>query len=140
MRIALGILALAGLPALAQATTFDLFVVNFAFTDNVQSPFSVDLTINPGDTVRWSWINSGHSVTSVAGIAESFNSGIRSSGAVFSHTFTNTGAFAYYCQPHGADNGDGTALGMSANVVVVPAPAAGLAMAMGALAFRRRRR
>lgn len=139
MRVAVGMLVLAGLPAVAAAETIDIFVVNFAFTDDLQSPFSVDKTINLGDTVRWTWFASGHSVTSVMGIAEAFDSGIRSTGFSFSYTFTNQGRFAYYCRPHGADNGDGTALGMSANIIVVPAPASAFGLALLPLAWRRRR-
>ena len=71
-----------------------------------------------GDTIRWVWDASFHTTTSVAGIAESWDSGSRNTGAMFEHTFTNAGSFQYYCIPHGQDNGDGTASGMSGTITV----------------------
>lgn len=62
-----------------------------------------DVTINPGDTVRWVLMgsaNAGHTVTAEDG---SFNSGMTftQSGAVFEHTFTQAGKTTmYHCQTH----------------------------------------
>jgi len=78
--------------------------------------------------VKWSWLGFGlHSVTSVLGSPESFNSGDQSVGS-FSHTFTHVGVYIYYCDQHGFDFGNGTAGGMFAriNVKAVPEPVAGM--------------
>src|ERR1700741_659379 len=50
------------------------------------------VTIHPGDQVTWTWASSGHSTTSVNGI---WDSGIRSQGATFTHTFNTVGTFPY---------------------------------------------
>jgi plastocyanin len=69
--------------------------------DNVFSPSSV--TINPGDTVQWTWGSNDHSSTSgVPGMPNGiWDSGILNSGATFSHTFNSAGTFPYYCTVHG---------------------------------------
>jgi len=121
--------------ALASPQTVQVGVDNFLF--------SGDATIHVGDTVEWHWLNPGtHTVTSVAGTPESFDSGFQSDGSFF-HTFTQAGTYNYYCQLHGFDNGDGTAGGMSAKVTVlaVPEPAfigLGAVATLGALLRRRR--
>ena len=92
-------------------TTFTVDLVNFSF-----SPGTV--TIHVGDTVHWVWNSNNHSTTSVAGIAEHWDSGVHNNGFTFDHTFTQVGAFAYYCVIHGFDNGNGTAGGMSGTVTV----------------------
>jgi len=62
-----------------------------------------DVSINPGDTVRWVLMgstNAGHTVTAEDG---SFDSGkvFTSGGAVFEHTFTKAGVTTmYHCQTH----------------------------------------
>jgi plastocyanin len=109
------------------------------------SDYNPDPTINVGDTVVWSFndFGLGHTVISVAGSAEVFDSGSRTSGT-FQHTFTHAGTFNYYCIFHGFDNGDGTADGMAGTITVVAAPEPGVAA--GVLAFagiwcgRRRKR
>jgi plastocyanin len=83
----------------------------YSFTDNTSG--SSTTTINAGETVTWHWSDSDHSATS--GTCTSgggpygdstctpdnvFDSGIRNSGASFSHTFPNAGTFPYYCQHH----------------------------------------
>lgn len=64
------------------------------------SPFFV--SIQPGDTVKWTWKGSHHSVT--AGTPDNhtglFDSGIQSGGFTFSYTFNNPGTYAYHCDPH----------------------------------------
>jgi plastocyanin len=95
--------------------------------DNFFSPNPV--TINVGDTVQWTWApgSNFHSVTSVIGSLESFDSGDISVGS-FSHTFTHAGTYVYYCDIHGFDFGNGTAGGMFATITVnaVPEPMAAL--------------
>ena len=99
----------------ASATTFNVTVApggNLVF-----SPSSV--TIHPGDTVRWTWGGNFHSSTSgIPGAPNGiWDSGIRTQGATFSHTFNSTGTFPYYCTPHGG------CCGMVATVnVVSPIP------------------
>jgi plastocyanin len=67
----------------------------------VFSPSSV--TVQPGDTVRWTWSGSFHSTTSgVPGAPTGiWDSGLLNQGATFSHTFNTTGTFPYYCTAHG---------------------------------------
>jgi plastocyanin len=70
-----------------------------------------DLTIQVGDTVRWVWGSSGHSVVSgTNGNADNqfcspSNTGcdnppLSSRGATYEHTFTQAGTFPYYCSVH----------------------------------------
>jgi plastocyanin len=100
-------------PDLSAPTTVHVNVANFSFSTNV--------TIHIGDTVEWDWVSGTHTVTSVAGSADPFNSGVKSSGD-FTHVFDVAGTFNYFCSIHGFDNGDGTAGGMSATVTVLPVP------------------
>jgi plastocyanin len=88
-------------------------VINFAFAPN-------PVTIHQGDTVEWVWDTDNHSTTSVAGSLEQWNSGVHDKGFVFEHTFTHVGTFSYYCSLHGYDNRDGTAGGMSGEIIVLP--------------------
>lgn len=70
---------------------------------------NVDLTIDIGDTVRWTWTSINHTVTSEAGSTESFDSGFLGPiGSTFSHTFALEGSNPYYCDIHGAFNMSGT--------------------------------
>ena len=79
------------------------------------SPSSV--TIQPGDTVRWTWNLSGHSSTSgTPGAPDGlWDSGILNQGAMFTHTFNSAGSFPYYCTVHGQ------CCGMTGMVTVVGA-------------------
>lgn len=69
------------------------------------------VTINIGDTVRWTWENGGHSVTGGTPCVPSnvFCSpsntnceagGLSMAGSVYSRTFTQAGTFTYFCNPH----------------------------------------
>jgi plastocyanin len=69
------------------------------------------LTISAGDTVMWMWDSSGHTVNSGTTIegdglfCSPNNSGCgnnpaSNAGAVYSHTFTETGTFPFFCRPH----------------------------------------
>jgi len=66
--------------------------------------FPSSVTIQPGDTVQWTWSASGHSSTSgTPGLPNGlWDSGILNQGATFSHTFPSAGSFPYFCSPHGA--------------------------------------
>lgn len=69
----------------------DVAITNFVF-----SP--ADLTVQPGDTVRW--INNDaapHTATAVGG---QFDSGNLNTGQSYSHVFTADGAFPYVCLYH----------------------------------------
>lgn len=59
-------------------------------------------TIETGDTMRWTWANANpHSVTSLAGSAETFDSGILTGqGTQFSYTFLVEGTNDYQCNVH----------------------------------------
>ncbi len=74
------------------------------------------VSIQPGDTVKWDWKSSMHSVTSgpPGGFTGLFDSGVLGNGSTFSFTFPNSGTFTYHCTPHGA-------FGMTGVVVVAGA-------------------
>jgi len=82
------------------------FLVNV--NDNVFQPST--LTVNVNDKVGWHWIGiNSHSSTSSASPSPLWDSGIRSSGAVFTNTFANNGTFPYHCDVH---------LGQTASITV----------------------
>ena len=82
--------ALGCLPFALSATTANVSIVNFAF-----SPPSVNINVN--DSVNWTWAGSPHSTTSDTGLWES---GVRGTGAIFTHTFTSAGSFPFHCSVH----------------------------------------
>lgn len=88
----------------------------------VFEPFSV--SIQPGDTVMWSWKSNHHTVTAGTPGAPTglFDSGIRNLGSTFSFTFTNPGTFNYYCLPHGADGMSGVVIVAGATPTPTPTP------------------
>ena len=96
--LGIGLLLALG-PSLASATTFTVTVGDGGF---IFSPSSI--TIQPGDTVQWTWSAGGHSSTSGSPGSPSglWDSGILNQGATFSHTFNTAGSFPYFCSPHGA--------------------------------------
>ena len=126
-------LVLAAGPAAAQ-TTHEIDVFNFDFGIN-RVPFDPVITV--GDTVRWRWLDPGHSTTSVDGQAESWDSGtLFGTGLTYEKNFTQVGTFDYFCEPHITI--------MTGQITVIPVPepagvllAAGLA---GAAAWGWRRR
>jgi plastocyanin len=110
--------SLVGYPKPASAATFNVTVGAFnphTWSDDWFVPFSV--TIHPGDQVQWTWASSGHSTTSVNGI---WDSGGRSYGATFTHTFNTVGTFPYYCTQH---HEVGQVIVMSATPTPTPTPA-----------------
>src|SRR5882724_5961489 len=115
VRLSLALAAAILLPSTLPAATVNVAVVNSLF--NPKNP-----TINQGDTVVWTWGNTGgtaHSVTSGACPGGSctadskFGSSIQSSGT-FQHTFNTSGTFPYFCQVHGSS--------MTGSIIVTPAP------------------
>ena len=69
-----------------------------------------------GGTVTWS--NDGQVTHTVMVNGGSFNSGDLNPGQSFSHTFTQSGTFSYYCQPH-------RFVGMKGTVTVLAADSSG---------------
>src|SRR5262249_15565040 len=68
-------------------------------------------TIDPGDTVDWSWVGAFPHSTTRATAPETWDSGIKRGPARFSHTFAIDGSYDYFCTPH-------RALGMTGTIVV----------------------
>ena len=134
------LLALGFVAPCVRGETITVNVFSFDFSTGMPTDPIVDPIINVGDTVRWRFLSAFHSSTSVFGIAEQWDSGfILAPDATYDHMFTHAGRFEYYCLPHGMDNGDGTAGGMSGVITVVPAPgAAGLLVVAGVMSARRR--
>src|SRR6478752_4396900 len=86
--------------------------------------YRASVTIHPGDQVKWIWLTSGHSTTSGRpGMANGvWDSGVRSQGATFTHTFNGAGTFPYYCSVH---DQVGTIIVTSATPTPTPPPVAG---------------
>lgn len=78
------------------AATIEVAVSNFRYTPN-------DVTINVGDTVRWTNNGGLHNVRADDG---SFSNPVSSSAWTFSRTFTAAGDFAYFCEIHSTAGGD----------------------------------
>lgn len=91
--------ALASIAAAAGAVTHDVTV-------GPGTTFSpAQLTIQAGDTVRWSNAGGIHNVVADGG---TFGSGAASGSSwVYSFTFQNAGGFPYYCEVHGGPGGAG---------------------------------
>ena len=110
-------LALATFPACSSAEDDDTGSTADAtveLSDNQFSPAQV--TIKVGQTVRWKWSGSTHSVVSGSDCSTEdgkFKSGEPASGGVFDKKFETAGTFPYYCQPH-------CSMGMKGTVVVEP--------------------
>lgn len=94
MRIKLlctALFAAAWLSASAIAATHNVSITNFSFAPQ-------SLTIQPGDTVRWSNDDSApHTATATNG---AFDSGFLAVGSTFSHAFADAGTYAYVCLFH----------------------------------------
>jgi plastocyanin len=88
------------------------------------SPDTVNISV--GDTVRWTWAGSGHSVTSgdTCTVDGQFCSPddtncdagtLSNQGTVYTHTFAQAGTYHYFCFAH-------CALGMTGIANVLPSP------------------
>jgi len=75
----------------AHAAIIDVDIVEFDFTPG-------DITINVGDTVRWT--NQGSIVHTTTSNTMVWDSGSLSTGQQFEFLFTEAGTFAYFCIPH----------------------------------------
>jgi plastocyanin len=84
---ALGVAA----PSLAAGVGVD--VKNFAFDPKTEQ-------IGVGDTVTWTLVDKGHSITSRPNQPQKFNSEVLGEGKTFKVTFTHPGKYQYYCIPH----------------------------------------
>ena len=83
-------------------TTHDVTVQNFSFSPQT-------LTITKGDIVRWTNISGTHNVRAND---DSFYFGPAAPAPwEFTHTFTTTGDFPYYCEPH-------LSMGMTGTIIV----------------------
>ncbi len=72
---------------------------------------SLDLTIETGDTVIWTWTSPNHTVENdpSGSSVETFNSGfLGPTGSTFPYTFTTIGNNDYLCGVHGAASMSGT--------------------------------
>ncbi len=101
---------LCALPVAAAAEVHEVTVRNFSFSPN-------DLTIQPGDTVRWTNIEGFHDAT-----ADDFSwASSTGSGWVYQRVFNNTGVVLYHCTVH---SGPGQPIQTSMNGrITVEAPA-----------------
>jgi len=109
--------AVSGIPS-PNGTTVDVAVGpggGFTF-----DPDTINISV--GDTVRWTWGSSGHSVTSGPPcVADSqycspndtncSPGSLSNVGTVYTHTFTNAGSYSYHCLSH-------CLLGMTGTVIV----------------------
>jgi hypothetical protein len=82
------------------------YFINWSLTTTSEE---ATLTIAPGDIVNWFWMDpEPHSVTSLPGSIETFDSGLQSVGnepIIFSYTFTEVGENPYSCTMHPQMNG-----------------------------------
>lgn len=86
-----------------------------------------DLTINVGDTVRWTWAFSFHSTTSTTvqngcNPDGTWDSGVKNQGDTFDFTFDNVGNFPYKCTPHCSMGMTGIIRVSSFNISCTPNP------------------
>jgi plastocyanin len=126
----------------ARADVINVYVFDFDFSINQPGEPIVDAVIDVGDIVQWVALAEFHDTVAAAGQAEFWQSPLfQQPGDVFDYQFNIPGVYHYYCSPHGFDNGDGTAGGMSGTITVLPAPGSALVLlgAGAVLAGRRRR-
>jgi len=87
--------------------TLNLLALLFApaafagFTNVDIEPFDFNpnnVTIQVNDQVVWTWVSDFHNTESTTGL---WDSGVESTGFVFTNTFTSAGSFPYFCVVHG---------------------------------------
>ncbi|MXN93285.1 T9SS type A sorting domain-containing protein [Flavobacterium sp. Sd200] len=75
---------------------------------------AASMTVNTGDTVMWMLTDAmPHTVTTSAGSAEAFDSGMLTAGSNYSHTFTTAGTVPYVCLFHANMSGVITVQGVA---------------------------
>ena len=89
---AAAVLVLGLLSTFARAATVEVTISNFQFTP-------AQVTIDPGDTVRWT-NNGPSSHTTSSDTGGVFDSGTLSPTGTFSFTFASSGTVAYHCNIH----------------------------------------
>ena len=95
----------------ARAATVDVDVLGMSFSPD-------PVTIQAGDSVRWTWYSNNHSVRSgrPAQPTNQFSSGVHNFNFVFTHTFSTPGNYPYFCEVHG------TMMTSAVNVLAPPTP------------------
>jgi plastocyanin len=135
--------SLTGLPqsTAAAAALFDATVGDVFYDYNGNG--TGDVTIHAGDTVFWTDTGfSAHTVTSVPGQADSFDSGTMFNGDTFQHTFNTPGTYVYYCQVHSFLVGNEAVGPQVGTITVLPAPeptGVGVIVLLAGMAAGRRR-
>jgi plastocyanin len=72
-----------------------------------------NVLIPAGSTVRWTWVDAPHTVTSSGTPSFPGHPAVAGAGEVYEFTFTNPGTYTYYCSQHGQPTS-----GMRGTVVV----------------------
>ncbi len=77
-------------------------LIDVEVRSNVYDP--QDVTINVGDTIRWTNVQGAHNVNGTQGTfpdnPESFGNNVAGPGWEFIHVFTTPGEYDYQCDPH----------------------------------------
>ncbi len=139
----LAVVALAAIsaPASVHAETYEVTLEGFSYLYDGMENMDIELAIDPGDTIRWLWVDGYHNVVSGfpddPDTGELFFSGEPTSepGTIFEFTFSDPGVYGYHCHPH-------EELGMISSITVIPEPGsiALLVIGFGVLVrFRRNR-
>jgi plastocyanin len=85
--------ALLGVAAPSLAADVGIDVKDFEFGPKTQQ-------IGVGDTVTWTLVDGGHSVTARPNQPQKWDSGVLDKGKTFKQTFSKPGRYQYYCKPH----------------------------------------
>ena len=97
--------AILGASATALADEYVVELAGTSFRYNGQTNQNIDLTIAPGDSVRWVWVSGLHNVVSGNHGDPDEGDLFRSGDPVgppmeFTHVFTDPGDFPYHCELH----------------------------------------
>ncbi len=123
-----------------QADTFEVTLEGMSFWYDGQQNMDIELFLEPGDTVRWLWVEGFHNV--VSGFPDDKDSGelffsgppTDKPGTIFEFTFdVEPGVYGYHCHPH-------EEFGMISYVTVIPGPGSLVLLSTAGLFLRPRRR